>query len=177
MRSASIRWSFLTLFFVACISHANPFSKQDNVTQEMINAHLEKEFPRVKTFKGVTATFFGPRIDINVLDQSVKLVVLVSTAKEGKMLIARTVIKGKLEYYEFDETLRLRDPYMDIDKFTVLQDTMVNSEHAIRVIKQEMAENFRHVTLIPIRTLKLDASKKVPKDITISVRKLVLHWE
>lgn len=176
MRIASLTTLMIVTLMSVTSVMANPFSDRDSITGKMINNYLisNSDFPRVKTYKGVTAHFMGPELDIKFLDQKVKLRMLITSQSGDQILVARAVFNGRLEYYEFNDTIRFRD--LELDRFQVLQDTFEDSKPTIKVIRQEMMFNLRDVVLFDVKALKLDASKDVPKNIEIAVNKLILHW-
>lgn len=166
---------FIISFFCgACLSYANSSDNKVEISVKTINKQLAKAFPFTKTYDGVAAVFSEPSIVLNSLDNTLKVNVIITTTQDTQILRANGQLVGKIEFYDFEKTLRIKRP--NLDSFIVTQDSFIDNNHAVKVIKQSIGSNLPSLTLYNIENLALDRQVTEPRKIETSLNRLVLYW-
>ena len=165
---------FVILFSLSCLCFANQFNESFVIEEKKINLQLAQAFPIRKSYDGITAVFSAPAIKIDVLDKTVKLNVLITTEDGDRKLKAKGQLIGKVEYYDFEKTLRFRNP--KLDSFIIIEDTLTDNKAALKAIKQTIGNTLPDLTLYNLEDLDFNLQFSEPKEIEISINRLVLHW-
>ncbi|MEP1383183.1 MAG: hypothetical protein ABJK64_05245 [Paraglaciecola sp.] len=143
------------------------------VTAKKINQGLQTQFPVIRSFKGISATFSEPEILINVLDKNIKLMMTV-TSGENPKLIAKIRFKGNLKFDSFTEAYQFEDLYED--KFSIESNTFDTPEPIIKAIKQSLINSFDDIVLFNLDEINGFAPKREADEIVILAKQLKFVW-
>ncbi|MFT2092126.1 hypothetical protein [Paraglaciecola sp. 2405UD69-4] len=166
--------SALLLFItslIPCIASASDVFQF--VTEKEINKNLKAQFPVVRSFKNVSATFSDPEIVINGLDKNIKLLMTV-TSGDSSQLVAKIRFKGNLKFDEFSESYLFEDLFED--KFTIVSNTFEKPEPTIKAIKQSLVNSFEDIVLFNLDDINGFAPKREADAIEIFTKRLKFVW-
>jgi hypothetical protein len=154
------------------------FSEVENTFQlvkaKTINRSLALQFPINKSFGGIQATFSEALILIDTLDQSVKLQMKVSANSGEQSLTATLVFTGNMHYDQFSESYLFEN--LLLDSFKMLQDSYVDAQPTVKMIKQSLINNFEDIVLFNLAELNTFAPKRNADEIKISMGQLRFIW-
>ncbi|TRY30703.1 hypothetical protein [Aliiglaciecola sp. M165] len=166
--------AFLLLVMISLPVFANPYNNQFTIEKNSINKTLSKSFPVEKSYQGVTAIFSEPAIDINALDKTIKLNVVITSVEGDGSLNAKGVLVGQIEYNDFDNTLELVKP--KLDKFKILTDTLSDNTKVLKAIKQTLGNTLPDIVLYELKNLQYGRQVTDPVEVDVEVNQLILRW-
>jgi hypothetical protein len=160
------------------LCHPSAYSQVERSFQlikaKTINTNLAGQFPINKSFQGTQATFSDAKILIDTLDQSIKLQMTVLTNSAEQNLTAKIVFTGKMQYDQFSESYRFESPLLD--SFIIEQDSYVNSQPTVKIIKQSLINDFEDIVLFNLTEINTFAPKRPADEIEISMNQLRFIW-
>ena len=144
------------------------------VRAKTINKNLALQFPIDRSFQGTQARFSDAKILIDSLDQSIKLQMTVSTNNAEQHFTAKIVFTGKMHYDQFSESYLFERPLLD--SFIVEQDSYVDSQPTVKIIKQSLINDFEDIVLFNLTEINTFAPRRPADEIEISVGQLRFIW-
>ena len=169
---------FVLILGLFSIFSAPAFSQVESSFQlikaKTINRNLASQFPIVKSFQGIKATFSDANILIDTLDQSVKLQMTVSANNAEQSLISKIVFTGKMQYDQFSESYLFEN--LQLDSFIIEQDSYVDSQPTVKIIKQSLINDFEDIVLFNLTEKNTLAPKRPADEIEISMGQLRFIW-
>ncbi|WP_339721076.1 hypothetical protein [uncultured Paraglaciecola sp.] len=169
----------IVLVLGLCIlCNSSAYSQVENsfqlVKAKAINRNLALQFPVDRSFQGIQATFSDPQILIDTLDQTIKLQMTVSANSAEQHFSAKLVFTGDMKFDLFLESYLFED--LVLDSFKIEQDSYVDSQPTVKIIKQSLINNFEDIELFNLTELNSFSPKRAADEIEISMGQLRFIW-
>ena len=149
-------------------------AEQYVLSATQLTQELQSRFPIIRVYQGVEAIFSQPKLLINHLDNEIKIAVTITVTQQNQTLKAEGVIVDKATIQAVNNTLRFAQP--KLDEFFVTQDNMVDSQEALRIVKQTIGQTLPPLILLELEKIAFPVVGNHPTAFTLSARGLILEY-
>jgi hypothetical protein len=146
-----------------------------SVTVKTINQTLAGQFPFSKSFQGIRVIFSEPNAVINSLDKTLKLQMMITRSEADKMLVAKAVFKGNIQFDDFSESYLFEGLVLDTLKIQI--DSFTDSKPVVKAIKQSLINDFDDIVLIKLEQFSSELPNRQADEIDISLNQLQFTWQ
>jgi len=164
---------FLTVFALVCAT-STAQGETIRVSTATLNQQLASQFPLIRSFEDVEATFYAPKLVLKYLDEELEIVINVKLVYQQQELIGHGLIKDIPSIQTVSNTLRFDKP--KLTEFYVDEDNMQDSAEALRVLKQTIGQSLRPLILLHFDDVEVSELNHEPASFSFDLRGLVLEF-
>lgn len=143
-------------------------------SESQLNTMVTAVFPQQRTFDDVVFTFSEPFVELDALEDEVKVKVTILAEQNGQQLKGKAEISGKVVYHHQLAQLRLIEPRLD--KLKVIDNQAVVSDSLVNGIKRLEGKRVPVILLLDFEELDMAAfGIQKPKRIEITPKGLLIE--
>jgi hypothetical protein len=136
---------------------------------------LTSQFPFSKSFQGTRVIFSEPKAEINALDKTLKLHMLIICSQEDELLVVNAEFNGNIQFDDFSESYLFED--LELDTFKIQNDSFADSQPIVKTIKQSLINDFEDIVLINLERFGSELPNRQADEIDISLKQIEFIWQ
>ena len=162
----------ITLICILTFAGFNAKAFEITLAEQQINGMLALSFPVKQSYQGFDLTFSDPKVSLKSSTNSIALKSVILAEQNGQKLRAIASAQGQVYYNRQQQVIEIIKP--SLVEFTVLDNSIEQSEIAIDSLKQVIGQQLPMIFLLDVKQINQLFPGLQPKDIVIRDNGLVI---